>query len=474
MKLAPKITILILMPFVVLLVVLGFRATRREVMIYQTEIARDLTLTARALRVPFAEVWRLEGQAVAERLLAGVEPEPGGMTVRWVAGEPGATEARDKPVVRIAAATGTPGRISVRLPIAEMGIPPGSLELSRPLDQEAQLVRDVIREQSLSTLLALVVAAGLATAVGVVFVGTPVQSLVRHVRTIGQGDLSQPIALSRSDELGELAREIDAMRRDLAGAREQLIVEADARIRALDHLRHADRLSTVGRLAAGLAHELGTPLNVVAGRAKMIASGRLALDASAANAEIIGTQTERMTKIIRDLLDFARPASANKGRVDLGELSRSVCTLLGPLAKKCGVRLRVEGAETPRVIEVDAGQLEQVLANMVVNGVDASPSGGEVVVSLHEQQATAPPGYDGPTGRYLRLDVRDHGTGIRKEDVEHVFEPFFTTKDVNAGTGLGLSVAHGIVRDHGGWIAVESEAQRGSCFSVYLPLSVPT
>jgi signal transduction histidine kinase len=110
-----------------------------------------------------------------------------------------------------------------------------------------------------------------------------------------------------------------------------------------------------------------------------------------------------------------------------------------------------------------------VLSNLVVNGIDATSAGGEMVVRIRMEEATPPAGSDAKPGHYLRIDVRDPGAGIRKEDLDRVFEPFFTTKDVGLGTGLGLSVAHGIVRDHGGWIAVQSEENRGSCFSVYLP-----
>jgi len=155
-------------------------------------------------------------------------------------------------------------------------IPPGDIELSRPLDREEELVRGVVRDKAITTRLALLAAAIVATIVGRAFIGGPIRSLV-----------------GRNDELGELAEEVDSMSGQLAGAREQLNAAAEARLTALEQLRHADRLTTVGRLAAGLAHELGTPLNVVAGRAKMIASGKLAPDATAENATIIGGQAER-------------------------------------------------------------------------------------------------------------------------------------------------------------------------------------
>jgi signal transduction histidine kinase len=301
------------------------------------------------------------------------------------------------------------------------------------------------------------------------FIGKPLKALVLQARRIGEGDTSSRLVVVRRDEIGDLGHELNAMCARLDAARAKLLAEADARIKTVEQLRHAERLSTVGKLAAGLAHELGTPLNVVSGRAKMIESGRLTSEAAIANAKIIHGQTDRMTKIIRQLLDFARRGHANKAAVDVRELSRRALELLTPLAKKRGVVLSLDGGEDAAMLEVDAGQIEQVLSNLVVNGIDATSAGGEMVVRIRMEEATPPAGSDAKPGHYLRIDVRDPGAGIRKEDLDRVFEPFFTTKDVGLGTGLGLSVAHGIVRDHGGWIAVQSEENRGSCFSVYLP-----
>jgi signal transduction histidine kinase len=240
-----------------------------------------------------------------------------------------------------------------------------------------------------------------------------------------------------------------------------------------EQLRHAAKLTTVGRLAAGLAHELGTPLNVVSGRARMIASGRLSPEAIVEGATIIDGQAARMTRIIRQLLDFARRGPPKKATVDPAELARHAVLLLAPLAKKRDVTLRLDLGEdadaTAGKVVGDGAQLEQVIANLVVNAIDASKEGGEVVLSLAEEELTPPPAHGGPRGRYLRLDVRDRGVGISPEDQDRVFEPFFTTKDVGAGTGLGLSVVHGIVHEHGGWVAVESQVGEGARFSVYLP-----
>ncbi|CAN5922621.1 hypothetical protein BH11MYX4_BH11MYX4_03940 [soil metagenome] len=451
MRLARKITFLFLVPFVALLLVLGCRAARREVGIYEAQVAADLMVTATALRPSFTEVLRIEGEARALELLVATDRGLTEMTVRLVRREPWVDTGRacDNPVFRIDPSTGGVGRATVWIPIVGEGIPPGDIELSRPLDKEAELVRGVVRDKAITTLLALLAAAIMATIVGRAFIGGPIRSLVEQVRRIGKGDLSSRLALTRNDELGELADEMDSMSGRLAGAREQLNAAAEA-------------------------HELGTPLNVVAGRAKMIASGKLAPDATAENATIIGGQAERMTKIIRQLLDFARRGAARKAKVDASEISRAALALLTPLAKRSGVALVLEGAEAPPALDADGGQLEQVIANLVVNAIDASREGGVVVVGLREEEATPPAAQGaqetGQLGHYLRLDVRDHGTGIRAEDLGHVFEPFFTTKEVGAGTGLGLAVVHGIVHDHGGWIVAESTQTEGTCFSVYLPV----
>jgi signal transduction histidine kinase len=120
-------------------------------------------------------------------------------------------------------------------------------------------------------------------------------------------------------------------------------------------------------------------------------------------------------------------------------------------------------------LEVDGGQVQQVLTNLVMNGLQAMKRPGTVRVRAAEVRATPPASEGGDEADYVRLDVEDEGDGIAPDVLPHVFEPFFTTKDVGEGTGLGLSVSYGLVRDHGGWIGVRSEPGRGSCFSIYLP-----
>ena len=239
---------------------------------------------------------------------------------------------------------------------------------------------------------------------------------------------------------------------------------------ALEQLRHEDRLRTVGRLASGVAHELGTPLNVVQGRAGLIARRRVSRDEAVKAAETIKAQAETMTAIVRQLLDFARRQPLKKTDCRLDEIAREVVDLLRPMARKKGATLRVSGRAEAGEIWADPNQLRQVVTNLVMNGLQAVEAQGTVEIALGLAAAKPPEGVSAEPGEYLCLAVEDDGAGIAEDDLPHLFEPFYTTKDVGEGTGLGLAIVHGIVREHGGWTEVSSTPGKGSRFTVYLPL----
>lgn len=234
-------------------------------------------------------------------------------------------------------------------------------------------------------------------------------------------------------------------------------------------LERADRLAMVGKLGAGIAHELGTPIAVVAGRARQMASGAVPMDQLAQAARTIIEQTDRMVNIIRQLLDFARRRGPRLGRFDSRTLLRQALALLEPVAARKNVKLALEELKEPQVAQFDGSQMLQVLSNLVMNAVQATPVGGQVSLQLGRAHAVPPPETGLEAGQFVQLRVVDFGVGIPEENVSRVFEPFFTTKDTGEGTGLGLSVAQGIVRDHDGWISVESRLGQGSTFTVHLP-----
>jgi signal transduction histidine kinase len=339
----------------------------------------------------------------------------------------------------------------------------------------AESLQPLKRTESLAVRRILILAALIALTSGLVIsilgarmVGKPLSRLTEHARRIGGGDLSGRVDLRRSDELGVLADAMNQMCGQLLEAREEIRTAAEARIAALANLRHQDRLHTVGRLASGIAHELGTPLNVVSGRASLIISEDLSVPECRENAEIIKDQTKKMTRSIRRLLDFARRQTPSKSPTDLTELARTTADLLDPLARKSGSIVSLSFGERSITANVDAAQIQQVLSNLIVNALQSMSRSGRVLVKVDRVSSISSKGQGGARP-CVRLSVTDEGNGIPETDLPSLFEPFFTTKKRGVGTGLGLSIAHGIVEEHGGWISVQSELQVGSTFSVYLP-----
>jgi len=258
--------------------------------------------------------------------------------------------------------------------------------------------------------------------------------------------------------IGALGHVVAWLRRDRDRLDQLLTERTSAHVATMDQLRHRDRLALIGQIASGLAHELGTPLNVIAGRTRLLTKQSLSAEQLAAHVSSVLEQTQRMTSIIRQLLDFARRRGPDRGQVDLHDLCRLVLELLQPLALKRNVRLTLLPASGECMAAVDHNQIQQAVSNLVMNAIQAMPKGGEVTFSVR-----------GEGGDHLALSVQDNGTGIAPEHHERIFEPFFTTQGAGEGTGLGLSITEGIVRDHGGRIEVTSEVGHGSCFTLHLP-----
>ena len=354
------------------------------------------------------------------------------------------------------------------VPLAVDPSRPGAIELSESLVGKHRYIRRTILDTVFTTATLALAAGALSTLLGVWIVGSPIKALMEKARRVGRGDFSEPLRLKQKDELAELAVEMNVMCERLVMAHERVEDETRARIAAIEQLRHADRLTTVGKLASGVAHELGTPLNVIWGRAGMIMAGETSVEETVSYARVIVEAADRMTRIIRQLLEFARRRGPQKSAHVLEPVVARTLELLQPLATKKHVVLSLK-SENMTSLEVDVNQIEQVVTNLVVNAIQSMSRAGKVQVDLARERACPPLDIQGEEGPYVCLRVADEGEGIAKENLLRVFEPFFTTKDVGEGTGLGLSVAYGIVRDHGGWIAVRSEVGKGSQFAVYLP-----
>lgn len=253
----------------------------------------------------------------------------------------------------------------------------------------------------------------------------------------------------------------------IAQLRQRRDLDTSCSEEVLDHMRHAERLITVGKLASGLAHELGTPLNVVSGRASLIAEGRVDSEGAKRSANIIIAQTEQMEALVRHLLTFAHRGSTEGIPHDILALCQETAELLLPLAKQKSVAIAVRGESA--IARVSHNEIQQVLSNIIANALQAMGEGGTITVATEVTRAAFSELGDEDERSYVVVRVSDQGTGIAPEIMPFIFDPFFTTKDVRQGTGLGLSIAFGIVRDHRGAIRVESALGQGTTFSVYLP-----
>jgi signal transduction histidine kinase len=486
MKLATKLAIAAVL---ILVSIFGYRAYEtagRTVARAQADLREAQFIIGRALRPAIREVWRLEGRQRALQILDIADERiqrARKVRIDWVPFQPLETRhleaighedierlrhSDDATVVRQ-----TDEELVTYVPLLVGHVAEGAFAISQPLAPYEQ----AWREEVLGVLGRAAGGAGLSilavSALGFVLVGRPMRRLADFAKRIGSGDLTGTLRIRQRDEIGQLAAEMNQMCGQLRTANQRVQEETVARIGALEQLRHADRLTTVGTLASGIAHELGTPLNVVSGRAKMVATGEVTGPEAAESCRIVVEQVDRIAKIIRQLLDFARRRPPDRGPCLLEALAGQTLSLLRPMAGKRKVDLVLRESDGSVEAEVDAGQIQQALTNLVVNGIQATDGGGQVTVSVGRRKLTPPPGVEGTPGAYASVAVEDQGGGIPAELVPRVFEPFFTTKDVGEGTGLGLSVAYGIARDHGGWIAVESTPGQGSRFELLVPLRPP-
>jgi len=258
--------------------------------------------------------------------------------------------------------------------------------------------------------------------------------------------------------LKEEEKLIDGVAREVARIVERKEA-AEEKSRLYHQLAHADRLATIGQLAAGVAHELNEPLSSILGFAQLARDCPDLPRQAGADIQKVVTGALYAREVIRKLMVFARQVPPQKSQVDLNQVVDDALFFLEARCAKAGIQVvRSLAAGLPEVT-ADAAQCKQILVNLIVNAVQAMSDGGTLTVSTRTD------------GGFVVLAVDDTGPGMEEDVVEKVFLPFFTTKDVHEGTGLGLAVVHGIVTSHGGSIEVESEPGHGTRFAVRLPAS---
>jgi len=335
----------------------------------------------------------------------------------------------------------------------------------------------------------------------------PIDAMVQDTERIAEGDYAHRVGPAPSREFGRLAASVNAMAERLI--RDQALLAENVRslsetnrelTEARDQIVRAEKLASVGRLAAGIAHEIGNPLGAVIGYVDVAKSRARRDGAETELLTSIAHEAGRIDRIVRGLLDFARPRDAQPRLVQVCDIIRSSRALLEDQGKLEGIEIREEFADSPPWVRADPHQLEQVLVNLMLNAVDALEGTPEPRIVLHAsatlhkqtwvpfRRQDDPPGVDYshrrrfhfrtefpredpfPEGaRIVKLVVADNGPGIPKDLLDRIFEPFLTTKEPGKGTGLGLAVCAGLVDGMGGTIRVRSAGKDGTSFTILLP-----
>jgi signal transduction histidine kinase len=325
----------------------------------------------------------------------------------------------------------------------------------QPASETYAYAKHILVILSLVFLFSLTAAAGLGIYLAHK-IARPVTTLVQGVKKVTAGDMTIRIPETGQDEIGELAAAFNEMTQRLQKHLDEIQAAHERVLQAQTQLARSERLAAVGQLAAGLAHEINNPLNIISGFNELLREQTPEGDTRRAHLEEICRETVRCQKLVSDLLYFAKPKEPERAPTDVGRLAADTLNLLQSRAKAQGIEAESQAdAGLPR-LRVDADQLKQALLNLLINACQAMPDGGRLSVKARRLP------------RHVEIRVEDTGKGIAPEDLGRIFNPFFTTKE--EGTGLGLPLSYALVERHGGTIQAHSEKGRGSVFTILLPI----
>lgn len=338
----------------------------------------------------------------------------------------------------------------------------------------------------------------------------PLKDLVRLTQKISEGDFDEKIEVTSKNEIGQLISSFNRMIERLRENQESLdnhlksLESTNKQLKqAQEELIRTEKLASIGRFAAGVAHEVGNPLGAILGYTSILERNGIDREESKDYLKRIEKEIERINRIVRELLDFSRPSKFEIHNLEINKVIENSISLISYQKNFKNIQARLELEPNLPMIKGDESQLSQVFINIILNGVDAMPNGGILEIKTEEyvveqlfprrfQQPYVPRRRGDPVEsnyfhlrksdplsslltkfsrgeRLVRIRISDTGVGIKKEDLERIFDPFFTTKSPDKGTGLGLSISLRIVESMGGEIRVESEVDKGSSFELYFP-----
>jgi len=350
---------------------------------------------------------------------------------------------------------------SILLPIREHDSISGALEISRSLDAVAA-DRATVRRHFIYGTVTLWVVVGILT-IWLLrrSIGNPLRRFALAVQAVGRGDLSYRVNSPRgTTELDALVSEFNRMAERLEHARTDLLRESEERVTLERRLHQSEKMMTLGGLSAGLAHQIAGPLNVIAGRAELLAEAPLA-NGDRRNLEIITEQVERLSRIVRSLLDMARRRELRLEVADFNKVVDEALQSLDSELQRAGITVVRDGPPDASFVG-DAELLREAVVNLVRNAVEALASANgtrRVAIRVDEERQEK--------ARYITCEVADTGPGLSTNALRRLFEPLFTTK--RRGHGLGLVTARGIVEEHGGVLEGANAPDGGAVFRIRLP-----
>jgi two-component system NtrC family sensor kinase len=279
----------------------------------------------------------------------------------------------------------------------------------------------------------------------------PIENIVKTSKRLMQGELNARCNIRASGEMGLLCSTIDQMADAFEKYEKNLQKETQLQI------GQSEKLAAIGRLAAGIAHEINNPLTSILNFAHLVSEKKTNDEEDLRDLNIIIDETNRVRKIVRELLDFARQSPAKKESLDINQILQQLVSLIIKQKEFREIRFMENYDDKLGTVHADKNQIQQVFLNLLLNSAESIAQEGTITISTQHQPD------------HCIISIGDTGCGIRSEDLDKIFDPFYTTKPVGRGTGLGLSVSYGIVKQYQGEISCDSKEGEGSTFSVTLP-----
>jgi two-component system NtrC family sensor kinase len=364
--------------------------------------------------------------------------------------------------------------INVSSPIIFNGRSVGGINISAPL---SPIYKSVMESEKM-VLLYIILDTLILAVVGIYLLSRivvkPIHRLLRMTEEYKDGDIIPSMAEDQRNEIGNLSRSFGVMLKRLDDNKKELrrhissLEEANRRLKeAQKEIIRSEKLASVGRLAAGIAHEIGNPIGIILGYLGLIRKGDITDQEKIDFIDRVETEITRVNRIINQLLDFSRPSRGTKEESRVHDLLSYTINMLRPQSMMEGVKINLDLRASRDTIMADPNQLHQVFLNIILNAADALSGEGLTEAPGEKKLGIIS---ENPNESMIELRFIDNGPGIAEEELIHIFDPFYTTKDPGKGTGLGLSVCYWIVEGHGGEIRAESVIGKGTTIIVVLPI----